>query len=372
MSLITSRPALRWVVPGAVLVVALGAGAGFNALAASADTTLPTRTPAQLLADIRAATLDAGSGTVVEKADLGLPQLPAAVAGNSGNADLTTLLTGSHTLRVWYAGPDKSRVALLGALGESDVIRNGADVWIWSSSENAAQHGTVPAQPAAKALPSQPPTNPQQAAQALLAALDPTTVVSTADTVTVARRPAYDLVLKPRDSAGTLIGSVRIAIDGKEHVPLRVQVYAKGAKNPAFEIGFTQVSFDRPDDTLFAFTPPPGVKVSEGLGKSTGDRPGAGTKPDAGSAGAGQTVIGTGWDAVLVLKTPNAPTANTNGALEGFLNQLPKVSGAWGSGRLLTGTIFSALLTDDGRLLVGAVPGQRLTTVAADPAARLK
>ena len=82
-------------------------------------------------------------------------------------------------------------------------------------------------------------------------------------------------------------------------------------------------------------------------------------------------MIGTGWDAVLFLKTPNAPTANTNGALEGFLNQLPKVSGAWGSGRLLTGTIFPALLTDDGRP-PAAVPGQRLTTVAADPAARLK
>jgi hypothetical protein len=37
------------------------------------------------------------------------------------------------------------------------------------------------------------------------------------------------------------------------------------------------------------------------------------------------------------------------------LQALPTVSGAWGSGHLLRGTLFSALLTDDGRLVIGAV-----------------
>ena len=31
------------------------------------------------------------------------------------------------------------------------------------------------------------------------------------------------------------------------------------------------------------------------------------------------------------------------------------MSGSWGSGRLLAGTAFSAVWTDDGRLAVGAV-----------------
>ena len=37
------------------------------------------------------------------------------------------------------------------------------------------------------------------------------------------------------------------------------------------------------------------------------------------------------------------------------LEALPKVSGDWGSGHVLRGTLFSALLTDDGRVVVGAV-----------------
>ena len=36
------------------------------------------------------------------------------------------------------------------------------------------------------------------------------------------------------------------------------------------------------------------------------------------------------------------------------------MSGDWGSGRLLAGTAFSAVLTDDGRLAVGAVRPEKL------------
>ncbi len=34
---------------------------------------------------------------------------------------------------------------------------------------------------------------------------------------------------------------------------------------------------------------------------------------------------------------------------------LPQVSGAWGTGRVLTGTLFTVVVTDDGRIGVGAV-----------------
>jgi hypothetical protein len=38
-----------------------------------------------------------------------------------------------------------------------------------------------------------------------------------------------------------------------------------------------------------------------------------------------------------------------------MLAVLPKVSGTWGSGHLLRSALFSAVLTDDGRVAVGAV-----------------
>src|SRR4051812_37995427 len=125
-----SRPALRWLVPTAAAVVVIGGGAAAGTIVASADPALPDRSAAQLLVDLQTARPAGLSGTVVETADLGLPALPG-MSGGQGGADLTKLITGSNTARVWYAGEDKVRLALLGTLGETDVIRSGSDVWIW-------------------------------------------------------------------------------------------------------------------------------------------------------------------------------------------------------------------------------------------------
>ena len=88
------------------------------------------------------------------------------------------------------------------------------------------------------------------------------TTVTTSGTASVAGRSAYELVLTPKDKT-TLVGSVRIAIDSQEHVPLRVQVYSTKRTNPAFEVGFTAVDFAKPDARQFAFTPPAGTTVTE-------------------------------------------------------------------------------------------------------------
>ena len=255
---------MRWLVPFVATVAVIGGGLGVGALAAAADPSLPQRSAAELLVDLQTARLDGLSGTVVQRADLGLPALPNV--GGQGSADLTSLIAGTHTLRVWYSGPDKARVALLGALGESDVITNGKDLWIWSSKENKASHRTLTADEAKGSVPAPDATGmsmtPQQLANLALAAIDPSTEVSTDGSAKVAGRDAYELVLAPRDTA-SLVGSVRLAIDAIEHVPLRVQVYARGSGAPTVEVAFTQVSFARPDDQQFTFNPPPGAKVEE-------------------------------------------------------------------------------------------------------------
>ncbi len=51
---------------------------------------------------------------------------------------------------------------------------------------------------------------------------------------------------------------VRLALDGENYMPLRVQVYAKGSAEPAFQVGFTQVTFTPPAAENFSFTPPAG------------------------------------------------------------------------------------------------------------------
>ena len=86
-------------------------------------------------------------------------------------------------------------------------------------------------------------------------------------------------------------------------------------------------------------------------------------------------MIGTGWTSVLVARMPEQvadnPEQGAPGGLTGMLAAMPKVSGAWGSGSLLTSRLFSVLVTDDGRILVGAVGPERLYQAAADPAAQL-
>jgi outer membrane lipoprotein-sorting protein len=386
MSIFERTPALRWAIPAVTAVALVGAGSAISGIHASADAGLPARSAAQLLVDVQKARLDGLSGTVVQKSDLGLPSLPGAGDSSMASSDLTSLISGTHTMRVWFAGPEKARMALLGTLGESDVIRNGQDVWVWDSQAKTAKHYVVPKRadaaksktgsgmPSAKDLP----TSPQAAADQALAAMSASTEVTTSGTATVAGRPAYELVLTPKE-ATSLVAQVRVAIDGTRHVPLRVQVFAKDVADPVFEVAFSSVDFARPDPAQFAFNPPPGTAVTEATKT-------AAAKPDAAKARtvAPQPkpadlpkVVGKGWGSVVIVKMPaakaiSAPTGTTGAATDKNLAQLmkvvtllPKVSGGWGSGHLMAGTVFSALLTDDGRLVVGAVTPEGLYAALA-------
>jgi outer membrane lipoprotein-sorting protein len=389
MPVLTSRATLRWLAPAAVAAAVLAGGAGIGALTASAAPELAPRSAAQLLVDLQTARLDGLSGTVVARADLGLPALPGV---GSQSIDLAALLAGTHTLRVWYAGPDQARVALLGPLAETDIVRNGRDLWVWNSRANTAKHSLLPASDPARAgkptslLPDGLPFTPQQLADAALAALDPTTVVSTDGGARVAGRAAYELVLAPRDTS-SLVAQVRLAIDATEHLPLRVQVFARDGGGPAIEVAFTQISFARPDPEQFRFNPPPGAQVTEQSAPTKPDATAPDKTPGEKNPGAKEpgaterpfAVVGQGWTRVLVTRAPtvDSPGGTSRDDGPGGLNlgalvaALPHVSGAWGSGRVLQSRLFSALLTDDGRLLVGAVTPQRLAEAAADPAARL-
>jgi len=170
---------------------------------------------------------------------------------------------------------------------------------------------------------------------------------------------------------------VRLAIDAEQHVPLGVDVYAKGANDPAVRVAFQQISFEVPDAEQFTFNPPPGTKVTEPSAADIAKEHDKAITPEAAkdaekqAAEAGTKVVGKGWTSVLVAKLPTGDDAKKNasgneaaGQLEAVIGALPKVSGTWGSGRLLTSALFSALITDDGRILVGAVAPEKLYEAA--------
>jgi len=369
MTVFQHRPALRWLVPLLAAVLLAVGGSALGLITAAARGGLPHRSAAQLLVDVQKARIDGLSGTIVQNSDLGLPSLPGV--GGSGSSDMTSLVSGSHTLRLWYADPNHVRLALLGSLGESDLVRNGKDLWSWSSKDKSATHHTVGlvTDHAPSSLAAASPVTPQQAADAALKAVTPTTKVSTDGTAVVAGRSAYELLLQPRDT-GSLVGSVRIAIDGSTHVPTRVQVFARGAGKPAFEVGFTSFDPSNPPASVFRFNPPPGTTVTESGSKDqqsgmAQSRPGSPSSkaPDSRSASAPRTV-GSGWATVVVATLPTGSTPSSSSATR-ILVALPKVSGDWGSGHLLRGRLFSALLTKDGRVAVGAVPPDALYAALA-------
>jgi hypothetical protein len=179
----------------------------------------------------------------------------------------------------------------------------------------------------------------------------PFSTVSVDGTSEVAGRPAYDLVLAPLPSERTLLREVRLAVDSDKRIPLRLTVLAHGSPDPVLKIGFTDLTFGAQDPGLFQFTPPQGATVRDG---SAADAPTPGQLPKP-------TFVGQGWDMVLIAKLPTDPGSNT-GQLGGLVSALGKpVSGPWGSGKLITTSVMSTIVTDDGRVAAGAVPEQVLT-----------
>lgn len=367
-----SRRALRWLVPAAAAgVVALLASGALNA---NANPDLPTRSAAQLLAAVGDAKVAGFSGTVVEKASLGLPELPQVAGADSSATGLLGLLSGSHTARVWYAGENKQRIALLDQLGEQDAFRNGRELWQWNSDTRTASHTTLPADAQAAAPQQLPAITPSQAAQQALALIDPSTSVRTDRDAVVAGRAAYVLVLTPKDTRSR-VGSVHISVDGKTLVPLGVQVYPRDSQHAAIDISFTRFSDAIPSDDNFTWTPPPGVTVKQVSGIQL---PGpaariANPKLPSAPATSGRQLdsIGSGWTTVFTAS--GIPGLAELGAVDGpagksaapVLGNLPAVKGSWGSGRLFQSSLISALFTDDGRAFVGAVDPDLLYHAAA-------
>jgi outer membrane lipoprotein-sorting protein len=370
----------RWAVPAGVVVVVGGALGGSMISVASAAPSLPARTPAQLLASVAEQTSTPPlTGTVVETSSLGLPSLP----GTSNPTSLSSLLTGSHTIRIWYSDPTHFRVSVPQSMSESDLIRNDSNAWLWESTDNTVTHLAVPTQAKvghAKKLirkpSSAPPMTPQQAADEILAKVGATTTVSSDTNVTVAGHAAYQLVLAPK-SASSLIGQIRIAIDGANNVPLRLQVFAKGSQTAAVQIGFTALSFVEPAAANFAFSPPAGASVKQATTGSDGARPASGQQVS------GAYAVGKGWLAVADLPssvlssvTASQATGSAGSGLSGdtgpvvgaLLKSATPVSGSWGHGRLLKTSLISMLMTSNGRVLVGAVTPQVLYAAAAQPA----
>ncbi|WP_158374396.1 hypothetical protein [Cellulosimicrobium cellulans] len=400
-------PRARWAVPG-VVAVAVAAAVGVPALASPGDADLPQVTAQDLLSRVAAAEPTPVQGTVVYTARLGLPELPAEMTG----ADPLNLLGGSSTLRLWSDGAERSRVSLLGATSEYSVVHDGAQAWTYSSTDDAVTHYTLdPADVAryqaladrAAAAPGADLPTPEAAAAQVLALAEQDADVTVDSPTTVAGRDAYQLVVSPTDD-GTLVSRVVVAVDAATAQPLRVQAWSTSdGAAPSLEVGFTDVVFTAPDDSVLAFSAPAGATTEEVVVPL----PETPALPDGADPAAvpalpdGVAVAGSGWSTVVTLSdvdvaglvggdaaslatvpgadrvlgseeaqdlvqqfvpsddegNPGRPSLDTTALYDQLTTAVPE-------GRLLSSTLLSVLITDDGRVLVGSVPADALRAAA--------
>jgi hypothetical protein len=228
---------------------------------------------------------------------------------------------------------------------------------------------------------------PEELADKLLAKADASTDVTVGPDTQVAGRAAYNLVLTPKSDA-TLVESIAISVDGATGLPLGVAVRARGQSEPAFSVAFTSLNLDTPDSSVFTFTPPPGATVKEI--PLPDHKAGTATPPaDSAQAKAAKrpAVTGTGWESVLEFPAgtialpggtppqagatdpaagnplrpdPSAPEGTRSGAAA----LLEQAAVAVPGGRLVSTSLVNVLILDDGRVLAGSVPLERLQAAA--------
>ncbi|MET8244596.1 DUF2092 domain-containing protein [Streptomyces sp. NPDC005202] len=373
------RKAARYVVPVAVVGVAAATIGLVPALADSGDPNLPKITAQQLIEKIAKSDVQQLSGTVKISTDLGLPDLGglegsiasgATKGGDGSSADptskLTELASGTHTLRVAADGPDRQKLSLIESAAEYSIIHKGKDVWGYDSKSNEVYHGT--ASEDGKKHKDEAPATPKDFADEALKSVDDTTSVTVDGTAQVAGRDAYKLVVKPKQS-GTTVGAISIAVDAKTGLPLKFTLTPASGGAAVVDAGFTQISFSRPAASTFDFTPPKGAKVTEHEHGST-RAPEHAPKSDEDLAKGldGLKVLGKGWNSVATFDTGSkggVPSASGSGNLSGLLGSLgDQVTGRFGKGTVFSTRLVNALITDDGKVYVGAVTKGALVKAA--------
>ncbi|MCM3661367.1 DUF2092 domain-containing protein [Georgenia satyanarayanai] len=360
----------RWLPAGAVVALIAGT-VTITSQAGAVD--LPDKSPQDVLTLLLEQDVRAYSGAFETSADLGLP-VPSAIdlgPGGPGMEDAAgaaapeggedaqevlsalELLTGDNTGRV-FVGEQGARFQHTDGLAERNVVVTAHDVWFYDSEADAATHLVLPeGHEGERPEPTGTLPTPEELAASAVEALEPSTELSVGQHERVAGRDAYTLTLTPR-AEETLVGGVTIAVDGETGFPLGVTVTARGQAEPALRAQYTGITFAEPDPGLFDFTAPAGATLEEEVLELPADA-GTHAAPDhaTGATPPGE-VLGKGWGAVVVVPDVEVPE-------DPMLDELTeRVDG----GRLLSTALVSVLLTDDGRVLAGAVTPAHLLDLA--------
>ncbi len=297
------------------------------------------------------------AGSVQMENNLGLP-IPG-MPGTAGDGD---------SVKVWADGTGKGRLAISGRQSETTIVDDGTTVWIWDSAERSVTEVPHAGGMADKPLEGKL-ADPASAAAELVTAMQADSTVTVDGTARVADRPVYQLVLSPKPSERTLLREIRVSVDADLRIPLQLEVLANGQADPALKVGFTEFSAAAQDAELFTFTPPAGATVS----KEEIDEKAHGADVENLLEQADFKTVGRGWDIVATGKLPaealtaaDGMSGRDGGGLFAMLGTFGKeVHGDFGKGYVISTSVGTALVTEDGKVAVGAVPQQVLTEAIA-------
>jgi outer membrane lipoprotein-sorting protein len=327
-----------------LVVLATPAGAG------EAPPALPPISAEQLVESVLNTEIPAFAGSVELQNNLGLP-IPG-MPGTQG---------GEKAAEVWSDGSGKGRLSLPGRQSETTIIDDGSTVWVWDS-----ENRTVTKVPHDKTKAERPVesmfADPAKAATELVTAMQADSTVTVDGTARVADRPVYQLVLTPKPTERTLLREIRVSVDSELRIPMSVEVLANGQADPAVKVGFTDFSDAQQDPALFTFTPPAGATVQEK--DVTEEFHGQGMEEVL--AQADLKTVGRGWDVVATGKFPAEVMQSAEDAAgergQNLFSMLEtfgkKVNGDFGTGYVISTSVGTALITEDGKVAVGAVPQQ--------------
>lgn len=180
---------------------------------------------------------------------------------SDGLDNISSLLGGRTQQRVWWRSANDWRADTLTPTGEEDDYSATTGRVVWDYEDNRAVV-TEADPPGAIRLPRAADTLPPLLAARLLSEATPARV-SALPSTRVAGRAADGLRLRPGDPLSS-IDRVDVWADRDSGIPVRVEVYGRGAQRAALSATFLDFNAGEPSASTTDFTAPPGARVRYG------------------------------------------------------------------------------------------------------------
>jgi hypothetical protein len=239
-----------------LVAVALVAG-GAAAIAVAAGGGGPTPTPApldQAIHDALAAPTPDGVTARVTFTNNLFPS--GALLGQFGSA----LMSGASG-RLWLTNDGRGRIELQSNAGDVQVVWNPTALSVYDASSNTVYRASLPGQKdETTGTPDQATAPSLTEIDKVLAEVGVHWALTDPLPTNVAGQPAYSVSASPKHDGG-LLGSVELAWDAAQGVPLRVGIYAQDSTAPVLGLAVTDISYGAVAAGDVDVSPPAGAKV---------------------------------------------------------------------------------------------------------------